>query len=71
MLMILDRKQFNVPMKTVVEWCIAKKKMNRHLRTLRDNHSEPPVQTSDSSELETDKGIESIIGNEITAEIPH
>ena len=41
--------------------------MNRHLR---DKHSEPSVQTSDSSELETYKGIESIKGIGRNVEIP-
>ena len=41
--------------------------MNKHLR---GNHLEPLVQTSDSSEIDTEKQSESIKGTERTAEIP-
>ena len=57
-------KQFFVPMETVTECFTAKEKMNKHLR---DNHLEPLVQTSDSSETETEKKIK---GTERTAKIP-
>ena len=54
-------------METVTECFTAKEKMNKHLR---DNHLEPLVQTSDSSETETEKKSEKIKGTERTAKIP-